>query len=667
MKLPISWLKEYVPIKESPEKLAEDLQFSGTIVASIEKENNAPVFDFEITPNRPDCLSAVGIAREIAAIYKRKLTIPDPFSRTKFKSQTSKIEFEVIEKNLCPYYSIGIIGEIRVGKSPQWLINRLESTGIRSINNIVDISNFVMIETGQPMHAFDYDKIKGKMTLRTSKVGESITTLDGVKRTLPKGVIIIEDTEKIIDLAGLMGSQNSEVDNNTKTLLLHVPLYNPLTIRKASQYLGLRSEASNRFEKNLDPNAHRYAFERAAQMIHNLATGSLISEIKSIGYPVKHPQIVFPVSLVSQVLGIKLKNKEIKVILERLEILVKNTNEDSAEIILKIPSFRTDLRAPIDITEEIGRMYGYHKFPRKLPTGEIPDKYANLTNINYELKLKQFLVLLGAKEIYSASLTSAAILEKAGIRSENCLKVSNRLVIDYEYLRPTLLLGLIQATAGNVNDFQKFTLFELGRVFENGTGRDGLPNQPKKIAAIIYNSSLSETKGILRQFLEKVNIDKPTIEIVQNTPPFSKTEASISLDHKIIGKFGQLDKNILTKFGIYSETYAFELDIENLFFFARERKYSKSLKYPTVVENISMFTAIDTKFSDVLEATRKGAGNNFLNLELMEDKVIQGKRSLLLKIEYFDTAKTLQKPQISTIRENVLKALRDIGAKPRIS
>ena len=652
-------------IKESPEKLAVDLQFSGTIVDSIEKKSNEIIFDFEITPNRPDCLSVIGIAREIAAIYKRKLTIPNPFSVTQFKSQISRVEFEVKDKNLSPNYSLGIIGSVRVGKSPQWLVKRLEGAEIRSINNIVDISNFVMIETGQPMHAFDYDKIKGKMTLRASKEGETIITLDGVKRNPPKGAIVIEDSEKIIDLAGLMGGRNSEVDKNTKTLLLHVPLYNPLAIRKASQYLGLRSEASNRFEKNLDPNAHRYAFERAALLIHELAEGSLISEIKSIGYPLKPQEIIFPVSLVSEVLGIELRVGEIKNILENLEILVGNTNDKSDEIALEIPTFRTDLLAPIDITEEIGRMYGYNKFPRKLPTGEIPNKVTS--KINFEIKLKEFLARLGAKEIYSASLTSAGLLEKANIRSEDCLKVSNRLVIDYEYLRPTLLLGLIQATSVNVRDYQKFSLFELGRVFEKNIEKDGLPSQPKKIAAIIYNSNLTESKGMLRKFLERLNVGDPTIEIIQNNPPFSETEANISLDHTIIGKFGQIDKNVLKKFDISSETYGFELDIENLRFFAKERKYSKSLKYPVVVENISLFTGINIKFGDVIEAIRKGSGKNFLDLELVEDKIIKGKRSLLLKVEYFDENKTLQKTQILNIRENVLRALRDIGTKPRVS
>lgn len=652
-------------IKESPDKLAQDLQFSGTIVDSIEEEENEIIFDFEITPNRPDCLSAIGIAREIAAIYKRKLTIPNPFSRTEFASQLSEIGFEVSDKNLCPNYSLGIIGSVKVGKSPQWLVKRLASSGIRSINNIVDISNFVMVETGQPMHAFDYDKIKGKITLRASNAGETITTLDGVKRDLPQGAIVIEDSEKIIDLAGLMGGQNSEVDENTKTLLLHAPLYNPLAIRKAAQYLSLRSEASNRFEKNLDPNAHRYAFERATLLIHELAEGSLISEIKSIGYPVKPREIVFPLSLVPEVLGIELKNEEIKNILGGLEILVNNANDKSNKISLKIPSFRTDLQAPIDITEEIGRMYGYNKFPRKLPTGEIPPKFTN--EIDFEIKLKQFLVLLGAKEIYSPSLTSATILEKADIRSENCLRVSNRLVIDYEYLRPTLLLGLIQATSVNAKDFQKFSLFELGRVFEKDVGNDGLPKQPKKIATILYNSNLTDAKGILGQFLERLNVGDPTIEITKSTPPFSEMEANISLDHKIIGKFGRVDKGVLKKFDISSETYAFELGIENLRSFARERQYSKSLKYPAVVENISLFTAVNTKFSDVREAIRKGAGRNFLDLKLVEDKIIEGKRSLLLKVEYFDETKTLQKTQITNIRENVLKALRDSGAKPRVS
>ena len=275
MLAPISWLKEYVDFEVSIEKLADDLLCSGTKVEKVLTKEGEKIFDLEITPNRADCLGIIGIAREIAALYNLKLNIPKHFGEARVESRNKSINFQIKNKSLCPYYTIGVIDNLKVGDSPEWLKKRLRQVGIRSLNNIVDITNYVMIETGQPMHAFDYHKIKGGMILRGAKNEEKVKTLDGVERRLNRGAIIIEDSEKLIDLAGLMGGKDSEVDKNTETIFLHVPLYNRTAIRKTSNFVNLRSEASNRFEKELDPNAHRYAFERALHLLKIEASGIL--------------------------------------------------------------------------------------------------------------------------------------------------------------------------------------------------------------------------------------------------------------------------------------------------------------------------------------------------------------------------------------------------------
>ena len=373
MLAPISWLKEYVDFEVSIEKLADDLLFSGTKVEKVLTKEGEKIFELEITPNRADCLGLIGIAREIAVLYNLELNIPKHFGETRVERRNKSINFQIKDKILCPYYTIGVIDNLRVGDSPEWLKKRLSQVGIRSLNNIVDITNYVMIETGQPMHAFDYHKIKGGMILRGAKNEEKVKTRDGVERRLNKGAIIIEDSEKLIDLAGLMGGKDSEVDKNTETIFLHVPLYNRTAIRKTSNFVNLRSEASNRFEKELDPNAHRYAFERALHLLKIEASGIMASEIKSVNYPVKSDTFEIRPSKINAILGIWLKDDEMMNILVRLGFEVyPSPSLDDKKFEIRSPTWRPDVKIEEDIAEEIGRIYGYNNLPKTLPTGVYP-------------------------------------------------------------------------------------------------------------------------------------------------------------------------------------------------------------------------------------------------------------------------------------------------------
>ncbi|OGY23433.1 MAG: phenylalanine--tRNA ligase subunit beta [Candidatus Woykebacteria bacterium RBG_13_40_15] len=667
MKVPLSWLKEYVEIKEGTERLAEDLLLSGTKVESVEKEKEDVIFDFEITPNRSDCLSIIGIAREVAAIYNRRLTVPAAFSETQKEIEsTKKINLAVLDKSLCPYYSIGIIDELKVSQSPMWLSERLEKSGIRSLSNIVDITNYVMTETGQPMHAFDYDKIKGKMVLRSSKEGEAVTTLDGVERKLPSGAIIIEDSEKLIDLAGLMGGASSEIDKNTKTVVLHVPVYDSLSVRRASQALGLRTEASNRFEKKLDPAAHRYAFERAYSLMKPLAGGKLASTIESVGYPAKEHYVKLPLSLVSDTLGVTIAEKEVCSILSRLNFETKlESQAEGKTVIVGVPSFRTDIHEPIDLIEEIGRIYGYNKFPKTLPVGPLPT--SELNYIDFERKVKQILISLGLQEIYSSTLTSLLTVEDLGFDSEECLRVANRLIFDYEYLRPTLLVGILLAAKLNIENFKKFSLFELGRVFTKDIGKNGLPNQPKKIAAIFVDSDFRSAKGALETFLKKLNISGFTFKQLTETSRFGKEASMVLIGTGSIGEFGKIDSSILGKFEISSPTFWFELDLEALQARQKEKRYTQIPKFPVVKEELSLFLQNNLPFQSISESIKNSAGNNLYKMSLFEDTNIKGQRSVLIGLEYYSQKNTLDKKLVTKIRGKILTDLKKIGAQPRTS
>jgi len=663
MKLPLSWLKDYVEVKESPQKLADSLLLTGTKVDSIETIDEDSVFEFEVTPNRADCLSAIGIAREIAAIYKRQLIIPAAFSETpKPQSQGKEVVFQVADRKLCPAYSIGVIDSVKVGPSPDWLAHRLEKSGIRSINNIVDITNYVMLETGQPMHAFDFTKITGRMNLRAAGAGEKIITLDGIERSMPQGAVVIEDAEKLIDLAGLMGGESSEIDQNTTTVVLHVPIYDPLAIRRTSQVLGLRTEASNRFEKQLDPSGHRYGFERAAFLLSTIAQGSLASEIKSVGYGRLEREIKLPASSIGETLGIQLSEGQIKEILASLEFA---TSLQGRQLKVIVPSFRTDVRKPIDIIEEIGRIYGYNKFPRTLPAGEIPSK--DLPSEDFEREIRGFFGLLGLQEIYSSSLTSGEIIESAGYASEDCLRVANRLVVDYEFLRPTLMVGLLAAAKTNQENFNQFSLFELGKVFEKKEAADKLPSQPNKIAALFFNSNFAKSRGALEAVFRKLNIAGAKFTLSEESTLFTQPAANIYLGDVFLGKIGKIKPETSAKFDINLPAFGFELDCETLRSHSAPTYYQPIPKFPTVKENISLFLPEEVAFADVAGAVEKAAGKNYYSLQLLEDTQIERRRSILIGVEYYDPSHTLNKEKTGFIRGKILKELRAIGAQPRIA
>jgi len=664
MKLPLSWLKEYVDIKEPTNELVASLQSSGTKVESVININDDTIFDLEITPNRPDCLSVIGVAREIAAIYGRKIKLPDVFSTVINETRNRPVDINVDSNKLCPNYSVGLVESVSVGRSPNWMVERLEKSDVRSINNIVDITNYVMLETGQPMHAFDADKIKGRMVMRLSKKEEHITTLDGIERVLPKNTIIIEDEEKIIDLAGLMGGRNSEVDNKTKNVLLHAPLYDPLLIRTASQNLGLRTEASNRFEKKLDPVAHRFAFERALQLIGILAQGKLASPIKSIGYPTKEQYVIFKSSLVRDVLGIDINSESISQILTKLGFSISMKNEDGATVFkVGVPSFRTDINHPIDITEEIGRIYGYNNFPKTLPTGSPPE--IDLSHENFEKKIKLILSNLGLKEIYSNSLTSASVLDNLGLEVENTLKVANRLVIDYEYLRPSLLVGLIIAASLNKEYFDRFSLYETGRVFKKNEGGDTLPDQPKYLSAIFYNTDFLQVKGALETLFNSLHIKGVGFDKNTKQKIFGENSATVKINEVTLGTIGDLKKEALAKFDIKAPVFAFEIDLDNLLNRISHPIYKPPPKFPTVKEDVSLFITKGTTFSQIENAIKQAVGNKLYNLELIEDIYLKNKRSLLIGLEYFHPNRTLTKEDTTSLRSKIYESLNSLDVTIR--
>lgn len=465
MRISYNWLKEFIDIKVNPQKLADDLSLFGHEIESITKIDDDYILDFEITPNRGDLLSIYGIAREVAALYKLKI------KNLKFKISESiinkKIKIKFFDYSICPRFTARIIDNIEIKSSPKWMQERLKSIGIRPINNIVDITNYVMIETGQPLHAFDYNKIyKGQMQIRLAKEGESIVTLDGIKRNLNKNEIIIEDDQKIYDLAGIMGGKNSEVDANTKTIILQGAIFDRIFIRRTSKQLKITTEASYRYERGVDAEGTISGINKASEMIQEISKKSIIGDLVDIKSQIESiSKIEFTPFQINKLLGTNLDINKIEKYLNDLgfKIGYKTTNKsDIVKDVAIIPSYRKhDVVLWRDIAEEVARMYGYSNLGKKLPEKTIQKENIEFIRKEY---IKDLLVKNSFVEIYSYSFANQKLLQILDVDLTKCRKVINSVAPELIYLRPDLRSCILETISKNpwAPDVK---IFEIGKVF----------------------------------------------------------------------------------------------------------------------------------------------------------------------------------------------------------
>lgn len=496
MLAPLSWLKEYVDIKLPVEKLAERLSEVGIGVESIKKENNDTIFELEITPNRPDLLCIAGVAREIAAIENKKVKL----EIKNIPPAKKKLELKV--KNdfaLLPQYASLIIDNVKVQDSPDWMKRRLVQLGLRPINNVVDITNYVMFELGIPLHAFDYSEIHGKeFFIEKAKGGERFTTVDDITYTLPKDAIIIRDADRIVDLIGIKGGLNSGITKATKTVLLQTSVDDPVLVRRASQVLGLRSDASNILEKGIDKNGLLPALNRATNLILELAGGEMASEVFDLKKQDFKPwKIKLNHERLKNLLGIGIPPEEVKSLLERLNLktAIQQSNNLTINYSVTIPTYRNDLQIEEDLIEEVARLYGYNNFPKTMLGGAIPTKKVPyFVDRTAEKVAREILVASGFTEIYTYSL----------VNEEASLRVDNPVSREYEYLRPTLKIGLDNALKQNKPYFSEINLFELGKVYQGKT-----LDRAKEmwfLSGITNSKNFYEVKGILERLLNELGI-----------------------------------------------------------------------------------------------------------------------------------------------------------------
>lgn len=631
MLIPIEWLKKFVKTDKGDEEIADILTLSGTNIDAVENG----VIDAEITANRPDCLSIYGIAREYAAISKETL-IPLEIPDIKSKNQ-ELVKIRIENNKICPRYSAFVIQDLKIGPSPEWMVKSLELAGMRSINNIVDITNYIMIETGQPLHAFDLEKIANReMIVRQAQKGEKVTTLDGVERSIDEDAILIENQGKNIDLAGIMGGQLSEVSIDTKNILLQAAIFNPVMIRRTSKKTKISTEASYRYERGVDIESTLDYLKMAAQLFKDLANGKVVQEIDIYPEKLTEFKIKWSKSQAEKLLGVKIDPKEVIGNLSQLKIdTTQQINNDLFES--APPSFRMDLCLPQDIYEEIIRFYPVNKLPRTI----LPPIKSNSDKSSYNFKecIKDILLNLGFTEIYGYSFLSKKELILTNLNPENCVKISNPLSEEHEFLRPSLLTDMLTAVYRNPS-FDPVAIFEIGNVFTKDC-------ESSKLGILIAGRGSEHLESVIKSLLEKIKVNV-NFEIVE-------------VKKEILDKF-KIRKSSMrfVEFDISELKTSSQLDNFDYQILPMDQKYETIAKFPSVTRDIAIIVNKNISPEEILKEIKK-TDNLVKSVELFDkyesDKFGVGNKSLAYHIFYQSDVKTLNDSEITALHSKILRNL----------
>lgn len=669
MKISYNWLKDYVQIKLKPPALAEKLTMAGLEVVSWEEKMGDWIFEIEITSNRPDWLSAIGIAREVAAITGAKLKLPKLSSIGYRLSSIDDFEISIQDKKSCPFYSASLIKDVKVTSSPDWLKQKLEAIGLRPVNNIVDITNFCLMETGQPLHAFDSDKISANtIIVRRAKQGETIVTIDGMERKLNPGILVIADAKKPIAIAGIMGGIETEVTEKTKNILLESAYFAPTLIRRASRILGISSESSYRFERNADIENVLPSAKRAVNLIQDLAKGKLISICAQPQKPPKpNPRkISLCVDSVENLLGIKITPQKIKSILSSLQF--KLTAKKNS-FIVRAPSFRQDIQEEADLIEEIARIFGFEKVPQTLAPVKIfsvkKDSQALLKDFS-----RQFFISSGFNEIISLNLISRGALLKTNLNYQNLAAIENPLSKEQEILAPSLIPGLLNAVKNNLNhNLRDLKLFEVGKNYLADKEFASLAavicgeKYANWLRASLEKSSFFDLKGAIAAFLERMGISGFEFEIAASAA--FKNCASIKIKDEEIGILGEISDEVLLNWEIKQKgIFLSEINLEKVSqFFKLEKKFTALASFPSVKRDISLVIKDEIPSDAVFKTARQSAGDLLRDLRLVElysgGQVPAGFKGMTISLEYQSKQRTLTDSEVNLIHDKLCMAFKE--------
>ena len=642
------------------------------------------VFELEITPNRPDCLSLLGVAREIRAETGNPLKRPAVDLRESDINVRDLTSVTIDAPDLCLRYAARVIQGVKVAESPAWLQQRLESVGIGVINNIVDITNFVLMEYGQPLHAFDYDKLtENRIVVRRAMEGEHITTLDEVERELAPDMLVIADAEKPVALAGIMGGSDSEITDATCDVLLESAYFNPSSVRATAKALGISTEASYRFERGADPGAVVAALDRAAQLIAELAGGTICEGIVDV-YPGQQPltEIQLRPERVNFVLGTTLEASEMAQILNRLGFEVDATGEVYR---VTVPTFRADVTREVDLIEEIARVHGYDHIPTTLPKGDIPVPAPN-PKTEVRERIKHFLLAAGMMEAVNYSFCDPNCFDKIRLTAEdplrNTLRLKNPLSPEMSVLRTTLSPGLLENAQHNRNhQIDTIALFEIGGVFVH----DDEEQEPERVAGVltghvgegVYSDpyrppDFFDIKGLVEGMLEVCGVVDCGLQKTDFPIFHPGRNAEVLSGDKPVGVFGEVHPEVLDNYDLPYKAYLFEFDLERLTEAATYAKRFEPISiYPKVARDLAIVVDKEVLSDMPTELIYTTGGDSVDSVRLFDvyegEQVPAGKKSLAYTITYHSATETLTDKAVNALHDEVVKCLnRELGAELRM-
>ena len=636
---------------------------------------NDVVFEYEVTSNRVDCFSVIGIAREAAATFGKEFHPPVVTATGNNEDVNDYIKVSVKDSELCPRYCARVVKNIKIGPSPKWMQRRLASVGIRPINNLVDITNYVMEEYGQPMHAYDLDTIADReIIVRTAAKGEKFTTLDGQEREMDDTVLMISDGKKSIGIAGIMGGENSMITDDVKTMLFEAACFDGTNIRKSSKKVGLRTDASGKFEKGLDPNNAQAAIDRACQLVEELGAGEVVGGMVDVYGKKKEPvRVLFDADAINNLLGTDISKEEMIGYFEKIGLAY---DEGSNEVIA--PTFRHDLFRVDDLAEEVARFYGYDNIPTTLPRGE-----ATTGKLSFKLRVEEvardIAEFCGFSQGMTYSFESPKVFDKLMIPEDSLLRqtveIINPLGEDYSIMRTTSLNGMLMSLATNYNRRNKdVRLYELGNVYlPKALPLIELPEERMQFTLGMYgDGDFFSMKGVIEEFFDKVGMHGKETYDPQAGKPYLHPgrQANVIYDGTVVGYLGEVHPDVADTYGIGTKAYIAVIDMPEIVKRATfDRKYTGIAKFPAVNRDISMVMPKEILAGQVEEVIEKKGGaylESYALFDLYEGAQIkEGYKSVAYSIVFRAKDKTLEDAEVTEAMERILKELEGMGIELR--
>jgi phenylalanyl-tRNA synthetase beta chain len=647
---------------------------------------NDQAIELQLTPNRSDCLSMFGVAYEIAAIFDRELHLPE-VEVEESPEQIAPVSITIQNEEDCPIYSAQVIHNLRIGPSPQWMQNRLITAGIRPINNIVDITNYVMIETGQPLHAFDYERVRGgQIVVRRAVEGEQVVTLDGVTRTCDDETLLITDGHEILGLAGIMGGESSEVTPVTSTILLESAYFDPQVIRNTSRKLGLRSEANHRFERGVNPERVQPALARAVQLLREIAYGEVASEIVVEGFgEVEAVEVTLRHDRLTTVMGVQLEQEEVLHIFERLQF---PTIAEEGLYRVKAPIRRPDINMEVDLIEEVARLYGYDRIPTSLPWGQQQPGGRTWVQKKRQM-IRHTLRDLGLNEVITYSLTSESLEQEIAypltvpyMPIPIAMPMSN----EHAILRTNLLPQLVQVAARNRNyGVADVSIYELAKVYlASDDNQHTLPEERFQLAFLLSGNyhpanwanapqkggDFFTAKGVLTTLLERLHVTGVDYEAIVMEGFHPGRTAIIKHDNQVIGVLGQLHPALSKKYDL-DDTVVCQLDLEQLLITSSDELIYRPIpRYPGIARDLALIVEESVPVSQIEAGIRAVAGELLKTVTLFDvftgEQVEDGKKSIAFNLVYLSDDRTLTDEEVQHAHTGVVAYLEEtFGAKLR--